>query len=76
MSQPHALAGQQYPGLHQKRGGQLDEGGEHPSLLHHYEAPSGVLHPGLGPLTQKILSFWRGSEEGHKDDEKVGASLI
>lgn len=76
MSQQHALAGQQYPGLHQKGGGQLGERGEHPPLLRPYEAPSGVLHPGLGPQAQKrYWAYGEGLEEGNKDDQRVGTPL-
>jgi len=42
-----------------------------------YEAPSGILYPGLGPSVEERCGiFEEGPEEGHEDDERSGAPLI
>jgi len=61
MSQRCALyiwEGQLYPGLHQKRGGQLGEGDDCSLLLWPCETPSRVLCLAWGPSTERMQSCW------------------
>lgn len=47
------------------------------SFLCPHDAPSKVLHPGLGHQAQeKCGTFGLGPEEGHKNDQKIGAPLL
>jgi len=45
-------------------------------LLCPCEAPSAVLHPGLGPLIQERQSCWSASRRGHRDAQRAGAPLL
>jgi len=77
LNQQCALEGQQLPGLYQKRSDQKGEVSDCPSLVCLHEAPAGILHPGLGPPSQKKWgAFGKGLEEGHKDDQRAGAPIL
>lgn len=65
---------QHYPGLHQKRGGQQGEVGDCPFLLSPYEESPSVLCP--GPVQEGCRAAGAGQEEGCKDDQRAGASLL
>lgn len=68
---------QQYPGLHQKRGGQQGAGGDRPPLLCPPEAPPAVLCPGLGPPAQGGHgAVGVGPGERHEDDQRAEAHLL
>ena len=69
--------GQQYPGLHQQRGGQQGEGGDHLPLLCPCEVPLAGLHPGLRPPAQKGCgAVGADPEEVHEDAQKAAAPLL
>jgi len=44
---------QPYPGLHQKKHGQQNKGGDSAPLLHSGETPPRELHPALEPSAQE-----------------------
>ena len=69
--------GQQYPGLHQKRGDQQGDRGDRPPLLYPCEAPSVALSPGLGsPAQERCVLVGAGPEEGEEDDWRAGTPLL
>ena len=69
--------GQQYPGLHQKRGGRRVREGTVPVYSALVEAPRRVLCPGQGPPAQeRQRTVGEGPEEGHEDDLRAGAPLL
>ena len=68
---------QLYPGLHQKKFGQLFEGGDSATLLCFGKTSPGVLCPALEPSAQEGHgTVGAGSEEGYKDDPRAGAPLL
>jgi len=73
----HSPEGHPCPRLHQKKGGQQVKGGDYATLLHSGETPPGVLHAALEPSAHaRCGSVGAGPEEGHKNDQKVGTSLL
>ena len=64
-----------FSGLHQKRGGQKDKGGDCSILLCLREAPSAVVLPDLGLSTQEGCgAFVAHPEESHKGDQRAEAA--
>jgi len=73
-SQQYVLAD---PGLHQKRSGQQDKGGDCPLLLCPCGAPSGVLWLSLGLPTQEGYgAVGGGPGRGCKDDRRAEEPLL
>ncbi|PKU45531.1 rna-directed dna polymerase from mobile element jockey- hypothetical protein [Limosa lapponica baueri] len=69
--------GQSHPGLHQKKHGQQVKGGDSAPLLCSCDTPPGVLPPASESSAQERHGPVEVSpEEGHKDDERTGASPI
>ena len=65
-----SLKGQLYPGLRQKTTSRS-------SSTLACEVPLAILHPGLGPPAQKWCgAVGVGTEESHKNDQRVGISLL
>ena len=65
------------PGLHQEKRGQQGEGGDSAPLLRSRETPLGVLCPALGaPTSEGHGCVGAGPDEGHEDDQRVGAPLL
>jgi len=73
----HSPEGQPYPGLHQKQRGQQGDGGDSAPLLCLGETPPGVLSPALEPSAQEGHGpVGVGPEEGHRNDQRAGTSLL
>ena len=66
-----SMEGQQYPGLHQKRGSQQGEEGDCFALLCPSEAPSELPSPGLGATSQEGC----GTVGINPEDQMPGAPL-
>jgi len=74
---PHSSESQLYPGLHQKKHGQQDKGGDPDPLLCAGEPSPGILCPDVETSAQKRRGPVRVCpEEGHKNDPRDGTPLL
>jgi len=73
----HSPESQSYPGMHQKKCGQQVKGGDSVLLLSSGETPSGVLCPALETSAQERHGpVGAGPEEGHKNDQRDGMTIL
>ena len=71
-----SLEGQQYLGLHQKRGGQQGKGGDYPSTLP-FKDLSGVLCSSLvSPVREGSRTVAEGPEECHEVHQRAEVPFL